>query len=40
MVCDYQLGAEDFVGSQGDIWDAQCDMFLAMLGGMVAQINF
>lgn len=25
-----------FLGSQGDIWDAQWDMFLAMVGAMVA----
>lgn len=33
-------GAEDFLATQGDIWDAQSDMFLAMLGGMIAQIIF
>ncbi len=27
---------EEFVGMQGDIWDAQQDMFLATLGAMVA----
>lgn len=27
---------EAFLGSQGDIWDAQWDMFLAMVGAMVA----
>ena len=32
--------AEDFVGSQGDIWDAQSDMLLAMVGAIVAQIIF
>ena len=31
-------GSTDFLGSQGDIWDAQWDMFLAMLGAMMAQI--
>ena len=25
-----------FLGSQGDIWDAQWDMFLALIGAMVA----
>jgi putative membrane protein len=25
-----------FLGSQGDIWDAQWDMFLALVGAMVA----
>ena len=33
-------GAEDFLGSQGDIWDAQSDMLLALLGAIVAQIIF
>lgn len=27
---------EAFLGSQGDVWDAQWDMFLAMVGAMVA----
>lgn len=27
---------EEFVGMQGDIWDAQKDMFLATLGSMIA----
>ncbi|MCF8078916.1 MAG: DUF2238 domain-containing protein [Desulfobacterales bacterium] len=27
---------EAFLGSQGDVWDAQWDMFLALLGAMVA----
>lgn len=27
---------EEFVGMQGDIWDAQQDMFLATLGAMIA----
>jgi putative membrane protein len=27
---------EEFVGMQGDIWDAQKDMFLAGLGALVA----
>jgi len=29
-----------FLGSQGDIWDAQWDMFLAMVGAMVALAFF
>ena len=29
-----------FLGSQGDIWDAQWDMFLAMVGAMFALIIF
>ena len=30
--------ASAFVGSQGDVWDAQWDMFLALIGAMSAQI--
>jgi len=30
--------AESFLGSQGDPWDAQKDMFMAMLGAMVSTI--
>lgn len=29
--------AESFLGSQGDPWDAQWDMFLALCGAMIAQ---
>lgn len=29
--------ASAFVGAQGDIWDAQWDMFLALIGAMLAQ---
>ncbi len=29
-------GSEDFLGSQGDIWDAQKDMLLCTLGAMAA----
>ena len=29
-------GAEEFLGTQGDPWDTQADMFLAMLGAAVA----
>jgi putative membrane protein len=25
-----------FLGSQGDVWDAQWDMFLALLGALIA----
>lgn len=35
------VGAEaatDFLGMQGDVWDAQKDMTLAMVGGMLAQL--
>ncbi len=30
--------AMDFVGSQGDVWDAQWDMFLALLGSILFQL--
>lgn len=30
--------ADDFLGSQGDIWDAQWDMFLAFLGAFASLI--
>ncbi|MCG3133453.1 MAG: Inner membrane protein YjdF [Planctomycetes bacterium] len=30
--------AEDFLGSQGDLWDAQKDMTAALLGAMSAQL--
>lgn len=30
--------AEDFLGSQGDVWDAQKDMFMALCGAIVSQI--
>lgn len=30
--------ATDFLGTQGDVWDTQWDMFLAFLGAMLAQI--
>lgn len=30
--------ATDFLGTQGDPWDTQWDMFLAFLGAMVAQL--
>jgi putative membrane protein len=29
-------GAEEFLGTQGDPWDTQADMFLAMLGAAIA----
>lgn len=31
-------GSMDFLGTQGDIWDAQWDMTLALLGSVVAQL--
>ena len=30
-------GATDFLGTQGDIWDTQWDMFLALIGSILAQ---
>ncbi|HET8731157.1 MAG TPA: DUF2238 domain-containing protein [Moraxellaceae bacterium] len=32
-----ELGAA-YLGTQGDVWDAQKDMFLATLGGTVALV--
>ncbi len=32
--------ASAFVGSQGDVWDAQWDMFMALIGAMAAQALF
>ena len=32
-------GATEFLGSQGDIWDAQWDMFLATTGSIIAQLT-
>lgn len=31
--------AEAFLGTQGDIWDTQSDMFLALLGSMASQLT-
>jgi putative membrane protein len=31
-------GAEDFLGTQGDIWDTQWDMFLALVGASIAVV--
>lgn len=31
-------GADDFLGSQGDVWDAQWDMFCALLGAIAALV--
>src|SRR5262245_2607760 len=31
-------GATEFLGTQGDPWDSQWDMFLALLGSIVAQV--
>lgn len=33
-------GAEQFLGMQGDSWDTQSDMFLALLGASVALLAF
>jgi putative membrane protein len=30
--------AQDFLGSQGDVWDTQWDMFLALIGALSSQI--
>jgi putative membrane protein len=31
-------GAVDFLGTQGDVWDTQWDMFLAMCGAILAML--
>jgi putative membrane protein len=31
--------ATDFLGTQGDVWDTQWDMFLAFVGAMTAQLT-
>jgi putative membrane protein len=31
-------GADEFLGTQGDPWDTQSDMFSALIGGMTAQV--
>lgn len=31
-------GADEFLGTQGDPWDTQSDMFLALLGALVASL--
>lgn len=33
-------GADEFLGTQGDMWDTQSDMFLALLGVTVALLFF
>lgn len=33
-------GADEFLGTQGDIWDTQSDMFLAMIGAIAALTLF
>ena len=29
-------GADEFLGTQGDIWDTQSDMFFALIGAIAA----
>ena len=31
-------GATDFLGTQGDAWDTQWDMFLALIGAVISQL--
>lgn len=31
-------GATEFLGTQGDVWDTQWDMFTALIGSVVAQV--
>lgn len=33
-------GADEFLGMQGDPWDTQSDMFLALIGGLVTVLFF
>ncbi len=33
-------GADEFLGTQGDVWDTQSDMFLALLGALAALLLF
>ena len=30
----------EFLGTQGDEWDTQWDMFLALIGAITAQLSF
>lgn len=32
-------GAEEFLGTQGDVWDTQWDMFMAFVGAIAAQLS-
>ncbi|HNQ84695.1 MAG TPA: DUF2238 domain-containing protein [Deltaproteobacteria bacterium] len=32
------IAAQDFLGTQGDVWDTQWDMFLAFIGSILAQV--
>ncbi len=31
-------GAQEFLGTQGDPWDTQWDMFMALVGAITAQV--
>jgi putative membrane protein len=31
-------GATEFLGTQGDVWDTQWDMFMALIGSILAQV--
>jgi len=31
--------ADEFLATQGDIWDTQWDMFLALCGGILSQLG-
>ncbi len=33
-------GADEFLGTQGDMWDTQSDIFFALVGALIAQIGF
>ena len=33
-------GADEFLGTQGDPWDTQSDMFCALIGALVALVGF
>ncbi|HET7548688.1 MAG TPA: DUF2238 domain-containing protein [Usitatibacter sp.] len=33
-------GADEFLGTQGDPWDTQWDMFMALAGSLVAMVGF
>ena len=32
-------GATEFLGTQGDVWDTQWDMFMALIGSILAQLT-
>ena len=34
-----ETGAEAFLGTQGDVWDTQWDMFLALCGAIMSQLT-